>query len=390
MRREGGHPGRSGHPDRGNGVRIGVLIDLVPRKAGSLEDWLVHLARASARHGHQLTVFGREPIEPGVRLALREAGAGWRTLDSLEDRPLEAVRRLRRFDVLHLNLLSPRSRASILAFAAWPARVLFVDHVSVLKEGAASSLLKRLASRAVRIRLAGLAGVSEHVTGRARARFGLTGRRARTIYNGVDVRRFHPPDTGRREGKEFTVLSAAHLIPEKGTEVLLRAISACSERVRLMVAGDGPERQRLERLAVSLGLEDRVEFLGLRNDVDRLLREVDTFAHPALWQEAFGLTVAEAMASGLPVIASDVGGIPELIEDGRTGLLVAPGDVAALTAALGRLMERPQLGAELGRAARQRVERRFSLERCAALHLAWCEEAALGESRWEAAADVQG
>ncbi len=96
-------------------LRIAVLVNLAPRKQGSLEDWLVALAREARARGHGVDVFGREPILPQVAGALRESGAGWAPLDDLTRSPLVGIRRLRRYDVLHLNLFAARSREALLA-----------------------------------------------------------------------------------------------------------------------------------------------------------------------------------------------------------------------------------------------------------------------------------
>jgi glycosyltransferase involved in cell wall biosynthesis len=142
------------------------------------------------------------------------------------------------------------------------------------------------------------------------------------------------------------------------------------------VIGDGPETPRLGALAAELGIGERVQLLGLRDDVAEVLQAADVFVHPAVWGEAFGLTIAEAMAAGLPVVASRVGGIPELVTHGETGLLVPPGDAGALAGALNLLAADAQERARLGANARRRVLERFDLQTSVRAHLGLCEEAA--------------
>jgi glycosyltransferase involved in cell wall biosynthesis len=178
------------------------------------------------------------------------------------------------------------------------------------------------------------------------------------------------------------VATVAHLIPQKGVDHLLRALAQMRRRARLQVIGDGPEASRLSALAAELGIGDRVQLLGLRDDVAEVLQAADVFVHPAIWGEAFGLTIAEAMATGLPVVASRVGGIPELVTHGETGLLVPPGDAGALAGALDRLAADGEERARLGANARQRVLERFDLRTSVRAHLALCEEAAA--SGWAA------
>jgi L-malate glycosyltransferase len=194
----------------------------------------------------------------------------------------------------------------------------------------------------------------------------------RIIYNGIDFSRLRPKasaDFRRALGlpnDAVVVTSIGSLIRRKGQDVLLRAFSllgAARER-HLLVVGDGPEQAQLERLVVELGLKGRVTFLGYSNDIGQICSASDVLAL-ASRMESFGLVLAEAGYFGLPVVASAVGGIPEVVEDGVTGLLVPPEDPAALAAALARLIDDRDYRIRLGRAGRERVEVLFSVERMA-------------------------
>lgn len=359
-------------------LRVALLIDLAPRKLGSLEGWLVGVAREARARGHSVTVFSHGPAHPAFLAALAAAGGGWEPLDRVVRRPLAGVTGLRRYDVIQLNLLGARSKAALVAYASWPARVLFVERTSASGTGPVSGAarIKRwVLNRTTVPRITGLAGVSDYARLRTARRLGLDQRRTITIYNGVDLDRFvwapRQPDAGPP-----TVLVVAHLIREKGVDVLLRGFARLDHpSARLLVVGDGPLLPELRALADDLGIGRRTEFLGLRDDVQACLQRADVFVHPAVWAEAFGWTIAEAMATGCPVIASGTGGIPELIGDGDAGLLVTPGDPEELAAALGRLLSSPELRQKLAGAARLRVEQRFNLTRCAAEHVDWCERA---------------
>jgi glycosyltransferase involved in cell wall biosynthesis len=158
------------------------------------------------------------------------------------------------------------------------------------------------------------------------------------------------------------------LIPWKGFDVLLRAmpavLAACPE-ARLAIVGDAifqwrDERQRLEALTEALGLSDRVAFLGARDDVAALLPHFDAFVHPAR-AEPFGRVLLEAMAARRAVVACAAGGVPEVVADGTTGLLVPPGDEQALAAAIVAVLRDSALAAALGQAGRHRVARAFDL-----------------------------
>lgn len=200
---------------------------------------------------------------------------------------------------------------------------------------------------------------------RALEQEGLAPESIAVIPNGVDLPSFAERSASRAVR---TVVTVANLRPEKSHETLLASAATLIREypdLRFRIVGDGPRRAALERLARARGLEAHVEFLGHREDVPALLHQADAFVLPSR-SEAFPNGVVEAMAAGLPVVASAVGGLLELVEDGRTGLLVAPGDPDQLTAALRRLVQQPALAAALGSAARETVRRRYAFERMVA------------------------
>ena len=176
---------------------------------------------------------------------------------------------------------------------------------------------------------------------------------------GVDLKRFPLRDAGLQ--RVPVVGTVARLSREKGLDVLLRAIaivvSDAGRALRLLIVGDGPERRKLERLADRLGIGDITEFRGEipHDDVPAALAEVDIFAMPSL-AAGFGVAALEAAATGLPVVASDVHGIPDVVDHLRTGLLVPPANPAALAAALHQLIDDGDLRKELGTAGRAFVQ----------------------------------
>lgn len=184
------------------------------------------------------------------------------------------------------------------------------------------------------------------------------------IPNGVDGAAW--PDSRSaafRPGR--TVVTVANLRPEKGHETLIDAaglVAAEFPDVTFQIVGDGPRRQALEALVHARGLPATVRFLGHRDDVPALLSEADVFVLPSR-SEAFPNGVIEAMAAGLPVVASAVGGLLDLIEHGRTGLLVPPGESGPLAAAVRGLLTDRRTAARLGAAARAHVREHYSFER---------------------------
>jgi len=194
-----------------------------------------------------------------------------------------------------------------------------------------------------------------------------------TIHNGVDLRRFGDADreAGRAAlgvDRDTVVLgTVGRLDPVKDQARLLEAyarIPAEAGRHCLVLVGDGPCRRDLEARAAQPDLRGRVHLLGERRDVPCLLAGFDVFALPSI-AEGISNTVLEAMASGLPLVATRTGGNPELVEDGVTGRLVPVGDTAALTEALTGYVREGHLRAMHGKAGRQRAVDHFSLERMA-------------------------
>ena len=195
--------------------------------------------------------------------------------------------------------------------------------------------------------------------------------RSRVIYAGVA-----PAHAGARTGATGPVFGAAgRLVTVKGFDCLLRAFAAVvaeAPAARLEICGDGPLRSELEAQARRLGCGHAVTFLGWRRDYPACAGGWDVFVQPSL-EEGFGVALLEAMAHGLPAVASDVGGIPELVEPGVTGWLVPPGDDAALARALLASLRAPCAIRRMGDAAR-RSAARFSTEAMALQTAALYEE----------------
>jgi glycosyltransferase involved in cell wall biosynthesis len=191
-------------------------------------------------------------------------------------------------------------------------------------------------------------------------------RRTVAIHNGIDVDEL---SEGSRQGDQEHhrpyLLSVARHNEKKGLDVLIRAFAAIADsnpELELLLVGNGPLRPKLEALARSLALEDRVKFLGHRShaEVARLLHGCKLFVHPAI-AEPFGLVVAEAQACRKPVIASNTGGIPEIVEDGRSGILVEPANPESLAHAISKLLADPQLAEGLAEEGYRSVTRNFLL-----------------------------
>jgi glycosyltransferase involved in cell wall biosynthesis len=183
----------------------------------------------------------------------------------------------------------------------------------------------------------------------------------RVIPNGIDLERFGRPP----EPVPGRVVFVTRLDPPKRVDLAVRALAEVRgtfPEAELQLVGDGSRRAEAERLVAALGVGDAVRFLGVREDVPDILSRASC-AVLASDYEGCPFAVLEAMAAGVPVVATAVGGLPELLEHGRTGLLVPPGDAAALAAALRQLLADPQRARRIGEAARAEARRRFSHER---------------------------
>jgi glycosyltransferase involved in cell wall biosynthesis len=178
------------------------------------------------------------------------------------------------------------------------------------------------------------------------------------IWNGV-------PDTAGRatpgSRHKLVLMTAARFAPQKDHLLLLEALQTVEGDWRLLLVGDGPTRPQVEQAVKRMGLTDRIEFLGLRDDIGQLMANADVFVLPSKW-EGLPLSILEAMRAGLPVIATNTGGVAEAVTDGVTGYLTAPGDAAQLSGRIQTLIDSRHLLSSMGWAARRRYEQDFKID----------------------------
>jgi glycosyltransferase involved in cell wall biosynthesis len=239
----------------------------------------------------------------------------------------------------------------------------------------AHAWLYRLCARWVN----GLIAVSEDVKKAIHEYAGRLHGKVTVILNSVDVARYQQPvdrhQVRQRLGiaDHSTVIAVVAMFKEqKGHRYLIEATPTLRERfpdLQILFIGDGELRQSLQRQVEERGLRECIHFLGLRSDVSDLLAASDCFVLPSLW-EGLPMALVEAMARGLPVVATHVSGTKEVMIDGQTGLLVPPGDVDRLIEAVTRLLSDAKRAREMGAAGRQRVASLFSIERQVQEHLA--------------------
>ncbi|UCE75376.1 MAG: glycosyltransferase family 4 protein [Methanomassiliicoccales archaeon] len=186
------------------------------------------------------------------------------------------------------------------------------------------------------------------------------------IPNSVDTKRFSPR---RTKSNGFEILWAGRMVREKGLEYLFQAMIEVIDKipdVKLILIGDGEQRKYLEKLAVKIGIRDNLHFVGIKEHsaMPDYMAQAKLFVLPSL-SEGMPLTLLEAMSSGIPIVATKVGGIPEVVKNGENGILVPPGDSKELSKAILRLMENKTLSDELGKNARKLIIDKYSLDSAA-------------------------
>jgi glycosyltransferase involved in cell wall biosynthesis len=312
-------------------------------------------ARGVARRGHEVALAA----PPQARIFAEAPGYGVEVIALPIARKglagLSAVRSLlnaRAFDVLNTHsstdswlgavACSMRSRA--------PALVR-TRHIS-------APAPRNFATRWLYGRAARIATTGEKLRAQVIAETGVEPRRVVSIPTGIDLARFQPRDRNAARDalglprQAMLVGIVATLRSWKGHEHLYRALAATARAdLLLVVVGDGPQRAALEALARTLGIEARVRMMGNQADVAPWMNALDVFCLPSYANEGVPQALAQAMASGLPVVTTPVGSITELVDDGRSGVLVPPSDPAALRSALEALLADAPRRAALGRAA---------------------------------------
>jgi glycosyltransferase involved in cell wall biosynthesis len=344
-------------------VRLLLVVDSL--EVGGAERHVVDLAVALAREGYEATVacsIAGELSEP-----LEEANVPVRPLlDKLVKRRVSVafareLRRLikeERFDLVHAHIYASAAAAAI-ATLGLGVPLVITEHTEALWQGRR----ERWTSRRIYRRAQHIIAVSSAIRQRLIERDAVPQERITVIHNAVIPAPDAPPSAlpdDLREGPLVGVV--ARLQPEKGVADFLKAaarVSAAFPEARFLVAGDGPLREELFALAEHLGVGERVRFLGYRADARALIGLLDVLVVPSLTEGA-PLIVLEAMAAGIPVVASAVGGIPDQIRHDKEGLLVPAGDPAALGDALLELLQDPARARSLGEAGRLRADSEVS------------------------------
>ena len=348
-----------------------LIINSSKTAFGGLENQTLHLARALIERGHAV-LLGCAAGSPVCSNALKSGV------------PVEKIAFANAGDpVAVFKLLGAirRHRAEFVVATMgkeyWPVAIAakITGRKSILIRHMADPLKKRtlwLARTAVDKVIAVSGFVKEGLV-----ESGLPDRKVSVVHNGIEAGRFAPRPGLRPqvraefyfEDEDFVIGAAGALNAGKGLFVLMEAVSLFQKsyfrKVKVLLAGEGEGRNELEKRAEELGVS--AVFAGRRLDMEHVYHAMDLFVFPTICRESFGMVVIEAMAAGLPVIASSVGGVPEVVRDGENGILVPPGDPVALAGAM-RLVASPagEVSRIIKTGAARSVEDRFSARAMAA------------------------
>ena len=346
------------------------------QKYGSLEEQIFELARAMRARGGFLLPLFIAPMSREAAARYERAGLRAEVLDLVRFE-LKTLRRLvslirrEQIDLVHWSFYEPLINPYLwcLSVVMPGLRHRYTEHnsrpdpVAGAPRGGPKEWVKRTLMR----RYERIYGISDFVLLAHQTHY--PARKAARWRYFVNTDRFAPDAAARvnlrtRMGiadHQFVIVVIANLIRQKGVDVAIRALARRPVETVLWVVGSGEQQESLRGLARELGLADRVRFLGMCHDVAPFIQAADCLCCPSVWGEAVGLVNLAGMSCGTPVVASAVGGIPEFLRDGETGLLVPPGDVEALADAFRRLADDPSLRATLGRNAREAALREHSL-----------------------------
>lgn len=355
--------------------RVLYITDLHPSmKFGSLDEQIFVLACAFKERGELFLPVFRAPLEAEAANRYAAAGLSAESLN-LYKLSLPRLRRLLRLirrhkiELIDWNFYSPVNPYMLaLALLAPGVKQYYTDHCSrPSNTSQPGNGVKAMVKRVLLKRYDKVLCISDFLIEYLK-RQNLFANLARCNFF-INTNRFQPDPVIRAEVRKrlgvedrFVILTVANLNPGKGVGVLLRALAELPDEAALWIVGDGQEAESLRALSDELSISDRVSFFGRQTDVSPYMKAADCFVCPSINAEAMGFVNLEALASQLPVVASDIGGIPELLEDGQTGYLFPPGDHHQLADKIRRLMNDPAAHLQMSLNARQSAIEKFSIE----------------------------
>lgn len=357
------------------------IVHLVRRTSGGMQTHLLDLVSGLSARGYRLSVISPPNQVLKEQLCLTDVPHYEIDIsDRMSPKDFLAVTRLARCfktlrpDVLHIHGNKTALVGVPAAALANVNAIVLTVHNYLRYEEATSPLSAAagLVERRLAKRISKIIAVSHSIKDGLVESQRIDPSKVTVIHNGIDLRKWdgiRAPDRHARaelglSSDDFAIVAVGRLVEFKGHEILIEAtaLAASRPRLRVLIAGDGPLLSELKESIDRRGLQENVRLLGRVPDVGKLMAASDLFVFPSL-KEPFGLVLLEAQAVGLPIIACDAGGASEIIEDGVTGMLVAPGDATALAAAIDDLVEDASKRRDLALAGQAAVATRFSLNR---------------------------
>ena len=360
---------------------IAILLDSAPITWTSQEDRHLKLCEALVKRGDQPVLIFSEDLSPEFAARLRGTGAEL-TAINYGDGTIHYFRELRKLVKKHSITTAHIIFFDYFSAMPWIARLAGITNVIYEMQNSgmfqASSWrrsLLRLRTKLMTWPTTRVIAISQFVKEQL-VKSGLAAEKIVVRYLGVDTDRFAPDPSAREQwarefnlGTDEIILSTvSYLRPFKNPQVLVQTCRELATRkvsARLFVAGDGEMLPSLKELTTQLGVENRIHWLGNVPDPKSLLQASDIFLLASVG-EAFGLVLAEAMACGAPIVGSRSGSLPEVIEEGQTGLLAAPLDSTSFADAIERLGRDPELRGKMGRQAVEHVNAKFTVEKAVA------------------------
>jgi glycosyltransferase involved in cell wall biosynthesis len=360
--------------------RLIFVLGLAPQKIGGIEKFLRHFVIALDAAGWDSVLCFDGPIAAEFREYISSPSVTIESLDNQGRLGLACAGKFWKLLRKHKPQTFVYAFHGVMRCFPWLAkiagckRIFFNDHSSRPQgQGSAPlSLSKRIAGQILTAPLTSIVSVADF-TRRTGNALGITSARNIVVTNGVEV---HQLDLRRRaefrerygiSNQDLVITQVCWMVEVKGVETMLRAAAMllhAHSRLRFLFVGDGPDLPKYRELAIELGIEGAVTFTGLLNNPTGMgvFDASDIYCQPSLWQEACPLAVLEAMSVKLPVIASNTGGLPELVEDGRSGILVPVGGSLEICAALERLVGDADLRRSMGEAGYQLILKEHRIE----------------------------